>query len=222
MTDVVYLLSGDDDLTEAVDEAQHLGTQVVLLAVPDRENKPISVSRNLQIACDDLVLISGGSLDTHVTRSTRQAAPPEEVEAADAASPATAQPASPAPRVTPADLAAIAEQRAPAAMPPRSLVTRSAVPVYSSSTGQAAAVRPALPPGADDAIEQVVGSLLTSWWMTASPQTKREVLNGKPQIPQEMDRTLLLDLSRLLHVDELDEATRFRLREAFWERAERL
>jgi hypothetical protein len=36
VVDIVYLVSGDDDLTEAVEEAQGHGAQVVVLAVPDR------------------------------------------------------------------------------------------------------------------------------------------------------------------------------------------
>ena len=38
--DVIYLLSGDDDLSEAVEEAQSHGMQVVLMAVPDRAASP--------------------------------------------------------------------------------------------------------------------------------------------------------------------------------------
>lgn len=45
--DVFVLVSGDDDLTEAVEEAQVHGVQVILLAVPNTEEKPHGISRHL-------------------------------------------------------------------------------------------------------------------------------------------------------------------------------
>ncbi|KZX21587.1 NYN domain protein [Rathayibacter tanaceti] len=42
--DTMYLLSGDDDLTEAVDEAQAQGVQVIVLAVPSRTRPAHGVS----------------------------------------------------------------------------------------------------------------------------------------------------------------------------------
>lgn len=220
VTDVVYLVSGDDDLTEAVEEAQHLGTQVVLLAVPDKDGRPINVSRNLQMACDELLLVDDGALDVHVERAT----PAEPVAAGEG--PAGAEPeqdrrdAQPA-RPTPALLAALAEHRAPAATPPRRLVARSSIPVYSSTTGQTAA-DDALDADVERAVTTVVENLLTSWWGSASAAARESVLAARPIIPQDLDRSLLLDLSAKLGVEELEPAARFRLREVFWERAERL
>ena len=57
--DVIYLLSGDDDLSEAVEEAQSHGMQVVLMAVPDRAGKPHAVSRHLIRESDDLIVLDG-------------------------------------------------------------------------------------------------------------------------------------------------------------------
>lgn len=223
VTDVVYLLSGDDDLTEAVEEAQHLGTQVVLLAVPDLEGRPINVSRNLQMACDELLLISADAIDEHVRTSSRATVAANEAsqEVAEELPAAPAEPVA-APRMTPAVLAAMLEDRAPAAMPPKRLMTNPSVPVYSSTTGQVGPGVDAFAARVEEAVASVVGSLLSTWWMTASQQSKADLLRSKPMIPQELDRTLLLDLSSRLGVDELDPRTRFRLREAFWERAERL
>lgn len=223
VTDVVYLVSGDDDLTEAVEEAQHLGTQVVLLAVPDQEGRPINVSRNLQMACDEMLLMDSDALDAHVRKATPKVAA-EEVEPARATpDPETTRATEPAapPRVTPAVLAAMLEHRAPAAMPPRRLYTSAAVPVYSSTTGQAPPRADAAAPEIEEAVSSVVDSLLASWRLSAGPEAKRELLAGKPMIPPELDRTLLRDLSARLHVDELDSTARFRLRQTFWAKAER-
>ncbi len=205
VTDVVYLVSGDDDLTEAVEEAQHLGTQVVLLVVPDKDGRPVNVSRNLQMACDELVLVAPASVDAHVTR----AAPPE-----PAPEPAPVVEPEPA-RVTPAVLAALAEHRAPAAVPPKRLVVSSSVPVYTSATGQVSS--PPVGAEVDAAARDVVGHLLRSWAASASPAARGELARARPVIPQDLDRTLLQDLSARLGVDELDVPTRTRLREAFWE-----
>ena len=51
--DVFFLVSGDDDLTEAVEEAQGHGVEVVALAVPDGDDKPHGVSRHLLRAAND-------------------------------------------------------------------------------------------------------------------------------------------------------------------------
>ncbi|MER5836059.1 MULTISPECIES: NYN domain-containing protein [Streptomycetaceae] len=46
-SDVFFLVSGDDDLAEAVEEAQVHGVQVLLLAVPTADGKAHGVSRHL-------------------------------------------------------------------------------------------------------------------------------------------------------------------------------
>ncbi|MFP5220009.1 MAG: NYN domain-containing protein [Actinomycetes bacterium] len=221
VTDVVYLVSGDDDLTEAVEEAQHLGTQVVLLAIPDRDGRPINVSRNLQMACDELLLVDETALDAHVERAT-PAEPAVAGEEPTGAVPEQDRRDAPPARPTPALLAALAEHRAPAATPPRRLVARSSVPVYSSSTGQSTAAHDELDDDVERAVTTVVENLLTSWWGSASVAAREAVLAGRPIIPQDLDRSLLLDLSAKLGVEELEPAARFRLREVFWERAEKL
>ncbi|MFC7485459.1 NYN domain-containing protein [Knoellia sp. CPCC 206453] len=52
VADVVYLVSGDDDLTEAVEEAQSAGVQVVLLSVPGLSGHGHAVSKHLRRAAD--------------------------------------------------------------------------------------------------------------------------------------------------------------------------
>lgn len=225
--DVVYLISGDDDLTEAVEEAQHLGTQVVLLAVPDPDGRPVNASRNLQMACDELLLVSPQALDAHVHKA--QPHPPVTAPGADPepsaptpgleATPGAASPAapeSPRPRPSPALLAARSELRAPAAVPPQRLVVPAAVPVYSSSTGQRSSAFTG-PDGLEEeaAVRSVVDSLLGS--LPFDGAARRALVAAKPMIPPELDRTLLLDLSARLQIDDLDEHSRIRLRAVFWE-----
>src|SRR3954470_9779654 len=75
--DVIYLLSGDDDLSEAVEEAQSHGMQVVLMAVPDRSGRPHAVSRHLIREADDLIVLDGSVIDETV--HVRQLQPETEV-----------------------------------------------------------------------------------------------------------------------------------------------
>src|SRR6476469_2566277 len=75
--DVISLLSGDDDMSEAVDEAQSHCRQVVLMAVPDRSGKPHAVSRHLIREADDLIVLDGAVIDESV--HVRQLQPETEV-----------------------------------------------------------------------------------------------------------------------------------------------
>ncbi|MDO5629603.1 MAG: NYN domain-containing protein, partial [Mobilicoccus sp.] len=63
VADVVYLVSGDDDLTEAVEEAQSQGVQVVLLAVPRHDENPLAVSKHLLRAVDRTLVIDQDAVD---------------------------------------------------------------------------------------------------------------------------------------------------------------
>ena len=70
--DVMFLVSGDDDLTEAVEEAQSHGIEVVLLAVPVISGKPHAVSQHLLRAADRLELIDERVIDSAVTVYVRE------------------------------------------------------------------------------------------------------------------------------------------------------
>lgn len=63
VADVVYLVSGDDDLTEAVEEAQAHGVQVVLLAVPRNDGHPLAVSKHLLREVDRTLVIDSEAID---------------------------------------------------------------------------------------------------------------------------------------------------------------
>ena len=66
VADVVYLVSGDDDLTEAVEEAQGAGVQVTLLSVPGVNGLSHAVSKHLRRAADSELLVDTGTIDTCV------------------------------------------------------------------------------------------------------------------------------------------------------------
>ncbi|WP_200959294.1 NYN domain-containing protein, partial [Yonghaparkia sp. Soil809] len=71
----MYLLSGDDDLTEAVEEAQSQGVQVIVLAVPSKTGERHGVSRHLMLAADELEIIDADLLDSSVSGVSPQGTP---------------------------------------------------------------------------------------------------------------------------------------------------
>lgn len=200
--DVFFLVSGDDDLTEAVEEAQVHGVQVIVLAVPNAEDRPHGVSRHLIRAADEISALHPSTVDQAVMRVEKPATPP----------PAPTPPAAPArPAVpTPNDLAALA--RRPAPEPTSSLA-------WSSTTGAGSHVVPGHERPEDHAeeIDAVVRQVLASFRQAASPADVIDLAKNRPSIPRDIDRALLMDLSDLLEVYDLSDAVRFRLRDRFWE-----
>lgn len=70
IVDVIYLVSGDDDLTEAVEEAQGHGVQIILMAVPAQSGKPHAVARHLRREADGVILIHPETIDSTVKPSS--------------------------------------------------------------------------------------------------------------------------------------------------------
>jgi hypothetical protein len=172
---------------------------------------------------DELLLVDPAALDKHVRKAAGRsdddpsrpgdAQPDASTSATSSEEPAssagTTEPAAPAAamRVTPALLSALAEQRAPAALPPQRLVTSTgptATPVYTSDGAGGATWDVRF--DAEEPIQRVVESLNASWWLSAAPADKRALAAGRPLIPQDLDRTLLIDLCSTLGIDQLDTA----------------
>ena len=236
--DVIYLLSGDDDLSEAVEEAQSHGMQVVLMAVPDRAGKPHAVSRHLIRESDDLIVLDGAVIDESVHVRQKQPeteaalspaaagvavplpgprAVPDEPSAAAVAD-STAPPPAAAPRPTPAVLAGSKVPHRPAAAAagtPGRLVWSSA----SDSAGSGDRPSPASAIGQRElqAIEDVCRGVIATWSITASAADRTRLMSQKPFIPGDLDRALLLDLSARLDRYDVEDQLRFVLRDHFWE-----
>lgn len=234
--DIIYLLSGDDDLSEAVEEAQSHGMQVVLMAVPDRSGKPHAVSRHLIREADDLIVLDGAIVDDTV--HVRQLQPESDVPV-NAAAAAVDVPL-PGPRVV---ASSVAEEPKPtAAVPPRptpAVLAGNKVPpvpvggaapgrlVWSSaSEGIGAAERPAVAPVVGqrelDLIDDVCRGVIATWSITASAPDRTRLMSQKPFIPSDLDRALLLDLSARLDRYDVEDHLRFLLRDHFWEQVKHL
>lgn len=214
ISDVFFLVSGDDDLTEAVEEAQVHGIQVVVFAVPTVSGTSHGVSRHLVRAADELDIIDGATIDDAVIKVDRQPVP---------------EPPAPPPTPTPTSTPVPAPR--PAARTPLDVATRASVPLkprstsvlaYSSATGCPTQVLPGydhdLQDVDDDVIDEVVMRVLTSFRESATDPEKTELERARPSIPQEIDRALLLDASVALQIYDLDKETRYRLRARFWEK----
>lgn len=234
--DVFFLVSGDDDLTEAVDEAQVHGVQVVVLGVPAASGAPHGVSRHLIRAADELDVIEASAIDEAVMRievprepategpvsepdtSAARAADTPSAGADVSAGPALASRSTGGP--SPLDLAAMArtasaDRRARVATAPP-----AAVLAYSGSSGEQARILPGyeeVDPEQDLIIDDVVTRVLQSFRQSASTADDDELRRARPSIPREVDRALLLDAAEALGVYDLSEPVRYRLRARFWE-----
>jgi hypothetical protein len=213
-SDVFFLVSGDDDLTEAVEEAQVHGVQVVVLAVPTDQGKPHGVSRHLVLAADELDQIDGAAIDdavlkVEVPRRAQSQVIPTPVTPGDDGTVTGASRSAP----SPLDVAAKTRDFSPAVAPVATLA-------YSSSTGGASQVRPDYEADEVDEqlVDEVVDRVLASFRKTASREDLIGLQRARPSIPRDIDRALLLDASDAMDVYDLSEPTRYRLRARFWER----
>lgn len=212
--EVIYLVSGDDDLTEAVEEAQAHGVQIIVLAVPTSSGEPHGVSRHLQSAADGLDLLAADALDTAIT--PRAALVPTVTVTDEPVLEATPAP-SPA-------LLANREQTARLAPSARSSATQVASSrldtelVYSGRTGRTSILAPeyADEGQVSEAIDRVVRQVVQTWLDGHTADQRRELVANRPSIPREVDRALLLDLSAAIDTYDLSDRVRHELRAQFW------
>jgi hypothetical protein len=259
VVDVIYLVSGDDDLCEAVEEAQNHGVQVVLMAVPDASGKAHAVSKHLIREADDLIVLDGAVVDETVHVRQLQPDAAEELElsaaaaavdvplpgprpAASAAAPvdgarpreSVAAGAAPA-RPTPLVLAALsglsglsglaATKPGPRPTTPHPSVAPAGVGggsgsglVWSSaSDGSGAPADASITTAELELIDEVCRGVIATWSSTAGAGEHGDVMRGRPYIPGDLDRALLLDLSSRLGVYDLDDHLRYLLRDHFWQ-----
>jgi uncharacterized LabA/DUF88 family protein len=201
--DMIFLVSGDDDLTEAVEEVQGHGIPVMLLAAPDKDGRPHAVSRHLLREADGIVTINPDAIDMYVQARTRPEPEPEPVAPAE-------EPARP----TPALLAA-RKPSPPGVVPPSPEVVRASSLVYSSASGQVSEL-PVEEATSQDLIDEVCTSVLSTWLQRARPDEVKQLRTGQPLIPGDIDRALLTDLSGRTGHYYIEDHDRYLLRERFW------
>lgn len=201
--DVFILISGDDDLTEAVEEAQVHGVQVLLLAVPNAQDKPHGISRHLMRAADELKILFPETIDQTVTK----------VEKPPTSQPMTIGPPSGRLRIraTPRDSAGPA--RAGESRPSSAL--GDSVATDGGPRGTAEYEDPG---ELAEQIDSVVANVLTTVRKSATPEALVELEAGRPSISRDIDKALLTDLSDRRAEIDLSERVRRELRARFWER----
>lgn len=213
-SDVFFLVSGDDDLTEAVEEAQVHGVQVIVLAVPTTDGRPHGMSRHLMRAADELDQIAPVSIDEAVLKvEVPQSPAPTRTNAAEPTEPSTT-------RRSPSPLD-VASMRRGAPFPPAA--ASASVLAYSGATGQASRILPEYEEEEVDeaVIAEVVNRVLASVRKSASREELAALERARPSIPREIDKALLVDASDVLGIYDLSEPVRYRLRSQFWETFER-
>lgn len=222
--DVFILVSGDDDLSEAVEEAQAHGVQVVVMAVPTREGKPQGVSRHLVRAADLVALVDAATLDAAVLKvqvpeveidfPRVDEAPKNELNTEPETSPHN--PLSDAvrssvdiPVPTPNDLLARPRRAVPS--PPRSIIAYSTSSTAPSNYGAADRT------DHEATIKDVATRVLAAFRASATTEDLAGLFQAQPSVPRDIDRALLMDLSDALGVYDVPEPIRYRARQVFWE-----
>ncbi|MDC5698966.1 NYN domain-containing protein [Intrasporangium calvum] len=248
VVDTMYLVSGDDDLSEAVEEAQSHGAQVVILAVPDSKGRAHAVSNHLIRESDGLELVDPETIDDTIRPRQLQAetsaslspeaagvvvplpgprsAPRPEASAPDAPAAASAHAATQADshpdRPTPAILAHSRPQPATGAGGAGGPAAGGSKVAWSSSSEHPALRPHTLSPAMLEMIDDVCRGVVSAWRATATKEDRRRVMSERPFIPSDLDRTLLTDLSARLDVYDIPDEIRYRLREQFWDAVDEL
>jgi len=214
---IAYLVSGDDDLAEAVEEAQDLGMKVVLLGVAKSDSRlgVASVAEHLALTADYIETIPNQLLDSAFTKVLEWDQHHSEKTSAIAGAPtAPAVPSVPKPAIpTPAMMA-----QKPVAQ--SSVQAEPSLEVVYSSGGE----RPGYKGNAayeqqELKVAEEIGAKVAESWLAFTTQSEVvELMADKPQLPPEIDRTLLKDCAQVLGEWKTDQQTvRRTLRSAFWE-----
>lgn len=191
---VAYLVTGDDDMAEAVEAAQEHGVQVIVLAVPALDGGLLSVATNLVVQADDAQPLPLELLEaTFALRDpVREARTPEEDRR---------------PVPTPADLAAHTQR-----------ITNPAVASAGAAFTIDATTSAAVP-----AAIGVGERMAETWYSRATDPQIADLRQSQPQIPPELDRGLILELATHVGEDLAgSQFLRYRMRGAFWDAVDRL
>ncbi|MCW4466171.1 NYN domain-containing protein [Glutamicibacter sp. MNS18] len=214
---VAYLVSGDDDLAEAVEEAQDLGMKVILLGVRRDESRlgVASVAEHLALTADAIETIPDQLLDSsftkviewdneHAVQAASIASAPEE-HAVQPSKPAAPTPAVMAQKIKAASKATTSDVEAE--------VVYSSGGEHSGFHGKAAYEQREL-----SVAEEIGGKVARSWLASTTQQEVVELMADRPQLPPEIDRTLLKDCAQVVGEWKTDQQQIRRvLRTAFWD-----
>ncbi|WP_324642423.1 NYN domain-containing protein [Pseudarthrobacter sp. LT1] len=220
---VAFLMSGDDDLAEAVEEAQDLGMKVVLVGLdnPNHRLGATSVAEHLALRVDSIITLSTDLIEECFTKTVAEQPRPTPAVAVQPPAP-TPAPATPSvPR--PSDMAARpAPPRGRMILPSPPRPYRSEAHLVYSSGGTGPTILPPEDSPLDVAFE-VGESVATNWYGTITQGELNELLADRPILPVEIDRVLLKDCAQRIGEYKTDlQGVRRALREAFWAKLDQL
>ncbi|UVJ38473.1 NYN domain-containing protein [Arthrobacter sp. CJ23] len=221
---VVFLVSGDDDLAEAVEAAQELGVKVVLIGIEDQCHRlgVRSVAEHLALTVDSII-----TLPMELIESCFKSKPAVIRLAPSSGTQLLSQPPLPGPK---------AGMGRPVPGPPHHVMAPAnglqAVPqpatlhraraiesgiVYSSGPASAVEESAML-------VAQEVGERLAVNWHGAATQGElNELFADRPLLPPELDRVLLKDCAQRIGEHKTDlQGVRRMLRDSFWSKMEEL
>jgi hypothetical protein len=218
----VFLLSGDDDLAEAVEAAQDFGIKVVLVGFedPSHELGVTSVAEHLALRVDSIITLPAELVQACFTKQEKAeplppvTAPVPFVTAPSAVAAAVenGRAARPKPTATP-----LYTQHAPLYRAPRPETSEL---VYSSGAGSHGAAHEESAMGAACDVGFAVAE---SWYNNTTQGALRELIADRPILPQEIDRVLLKDCASKIGEQKTEfQGIRRELRRAFWERLDEL
>ncbi len=221
---IAYLISGDDDLTEAVEEAQALGMRVVLLAVKDVQARLgySGVAEHLAMAADSIEELPHALLDTAFTKIIShdhdRSEATREIAESPVAPPKPEAPQEPKPSIM-APKPTVLAQRPEVTPPAPSTV------VYSSSTSGSTRYEGDTP--AEKAMvataKEVAKRVAQSWFASTTMTEMHTVMANRPQLAPDIDRVLLKDCAQIIGEANTDlQIVRFALRGTFWDEIDEL
>ncbi|WP_416417185.1 NYN domain-containing protein [Paenarthrobacter aromaticivorans] len=221
---VAYLVSGDDDLAEAVEEAQDLGMKVVLVGVADSGHRlgVMSVAEHLALRVDSIITLPAELIDACFTRIVQES--PRPTAAAHDVAPVPADHASRlVPRPLPKPGAPMAKPVLPSRPTPHPsprLAPTEAQLVYSSGgVGGRVAPEDTLL----DVAHEVGESVAANWYGSCTQGELVDLLADRPILPTEIDRVLLKDCAQRIGEYKTDlQGVRKALRFAFWKKLDSL
>ncbi|WP_285728296.1 NYN domain-containing protein [Psychromicrobium xiongbiense] len=231
-----YVLSGDDDLAEALEEAQDLGLKAVLVGISTDANRfgLLSAAEHLALQADEILVLPDELLEA--TFSGRKVAPSERTGAegaslegsgteAAAAAPAVGSPSG-GPKPGPGASSGTHPGGAPVttgSMPPVPRPT-SLRPYLASEPGASLVYSSEHSQESLYLVAQEVGSRVAAAVYSSITQAELEQLMGeRPQIQPDIDRSLLKDCAaRMGELSTSRLSVKQALRTAFWDKLDEL
>ena len=229
---VAFLVSGDDDLAEAVEEAQDLGMKVVLIGVEKADHRlgVASVAEHLALRVDSIITLPeeliASSFMKAVTWDPEHAAQSAAIASAGTQAKGAGDEAEEL-RVAPKP--GVPKPPSPALLQSRPQAQPMATPVdyqlVYSSTQQSSgfATGTSHDPSDMDVAEEVGASVARNWHASTTQAELKDLIADRPLLPAEIDRVLLKDCAQRIGEWKTDlQEVRRALRIAFWDQLDQL